>query len=218
MAFRISRSPISTDTFSLIPLVDPALLAGVDDDDDDEHDYDNTSLAGVHDEDTSLIGVPVPNTTVMTNVDEESEEEPNHDSVDPMRPMTIQAKHLYTAPDAISLFTVPLVNHHNTLQMRQMMWNYPSWKLKFPYYVDQKSLYPTMQLIPWMGCKTYVTNVQTKTNEDQDSGLVYDHDEARVLVPVITSFNKHMESKVEEHRQQHVVTYGLKTGINKFGN
>ena len=49
--------------------VDPALLAGVDDYDEDNDEH--TSLAGVHDKDTSITGVPVPNT------------QPNHDSVDP---------------------------------------------------------------------------------------------------------------------------------------
>ena len=37
----------------------------------------------MHDEDTSLAGVPVPNTTIMTNADDESDTEPNHNSVDP---------------------------------------------------------------------------------------------------------------------------------------
>ena len=67
-----------------------------------------------------------------------------------------------------------------------------------------------------MGGKRYVTNVQTKTNEDEEKGLVYNHDEARVLVTVITTFNKCTECMVEEHRQQHVATYSLKAGINKF--
>ena len=58
-------------------------------------------------------------------------------------------------------------------------------------------------------------NVQTETNQDKENSLVY---EARVLVTVITTFNKCMECVVEEHRQQHVVTYSLKSGINKFGN
>ena len=62
-------------------------------------------------------------------------------------------------------------------------------------------------------------NVQTVTIEkDKDSGLVYNHDEARVMVTVITTFNKHMEHVVDEPRQQHVVTYSLKADINKFGN
>ena len=64
----------------------------------------------------------------------------------------------------------------------------------------------------------YITNIQTKTNQDEDKGLVYNHDEARVLATVITTFNEHMEHIVEEHRQQHVVTYSLRAGINKFGN
>ena len=59
----------------------PALLAGLDDADDEDKD---TCLAGVHDEDTSsLAGVPVPNTTIMTNADDESDAESDHNSVDP---------------------------------------------------------------------------------------------------------------------------------------
>ena len=64
----------------------------------------------------------------------------------------------------------------------------------------------------------YVRNVQTKTTQDKEKGLVYNHDEARVLAAVITTFNEHMEHVVEEDRQQHVVTYSLKAGINKFGD
>ena len=59
-------------------------------------------------------------------------------------------------------------------------------------------------------------NVQTKTSQNKDKGLIYNHEEARVLVTVITTFNKHMEHAVEEEGQQHVVTYSLKAGINKF--
>ena len=61
--------------------MDPALLAGVDDDDKDNDKH--TSLAGIHNEDTSLTGVPVPNTNAATNADDESDAESDHDSVDP---------------------------------------------------------------------------------------------------------------------------------------
>ena len=108
--------------------MDPALLAGVDDTDDKD-----TIFAGVHNEDTSLAGVPVPNTTVMTNGDDDSNTEYDHNS---MRPTTIQARHPYTAPEATYAFTVPLVNQHNILQMMKpiflkikLSWtrnNYPS--------------------------------------------------------------------------------------------
>ena len=54
------------------------MLAGVDDADDED-----TSLAGVHDKDTSLAGVPVPNTTIMTNADDDSDAESDHNSIDP---------------------------------------------------------------------------------------------------------------------------------------
>ena len=64
----------------------------------------------------------------------------------------------------------------------------------------------------------YITNIQTKTNQDEDNGQVYNHDKARVLATVITTFNECLEHVAEEHGQQHVVTYSLKAGINKFGN
>ena len=41
--------------------MDPALLAGVDDDDDKD-----TSLAGVQGDNTSLAGVSIPTTTIAT--------------------------------------------------------------------------------------------------------------------------------------------------------
>ena len=59
-------------------------------------------------------------------------------------------------------------------------------------------------------------NIQTETSQDEDKGLIYNHDEARVLATVISTFNKHMEHAVEEQGQQYVVTYSLKAGINKF--
>ena len=56
--------------------MDPALLAGVDDDDDD-----NTSLAGVQGDDPSLAGVSIP---IVTNDDNDDlDGESNHNSVDP---------------------------------------------------------------------------------------------------------------------------------------
>ena len=60
----------------LFDSMDPALLAGVDDDDDED-----TSLAGVQGNDTSLAGVPIP---IMTNDDDnDSDTESDHNSIDP---------------------------------------------------------------------------------------------------------------------------------------
>ena len=66
--------------------------------------------------------------------------------------------------------------------------------------------------------KTYTMNIQAEPNEDEDKGVVYNNDKARVLATIITTFNKHMECTVEEQEQQYIVTYRLKAGINKFGN
>ena len=68
-----------------------------------------------------------------------------------------------------------------------------------------------------MGGKAYVMNVYTEAIQDEDKGLVYNHDETRVLAAVISTFNEHMEGTVEEQGQQYVVTYSLKAAINKFG-
>ena len=75
---------------------------------------------------------------------------------------------------------------------------------------------PPSDYIPQMGGKMYITNVQTKTNQDKQKSLVHNHDDARVLETVVTTFNECIKQIVEEHRQQHVVTYSLKAGINKF--
>ena len=77
--------------------MDPALLAGVDNDDD-------TSLAGVQADNTSLAGVPIQSeltTTIMTWT--------QNLITTPLTPtglMTIQAKHPYTALEAKHQFTV----------------------------------------------------------------------------------------------------------------
>ena len=59
--------------------MDPALLEGVDEDDKD------TLFAGVHNKDTSVAGVPVPNTTatISTNADNNLDAESDHNSDDP---------------------------------------------------------------------------------------------------------------------------------------
>ena len=45
-------------------------------------------------------------------------------------------------------------------------------------------------------------NVQAEAHEDEDKGLVYNHDKVRVLATIITTFNEHMEHTVEEQGQQ----------------
>ena len=60
--------------------MDPVLLAGVDDDNDED-----TSLAGVQGNNTSLAGVPTHTTTIVTNDDDDLDAESNHNSVDPIK-------------------------------------------------------------------------------------------------------------------------------------
>ena len=94
----------------------------------------------------------------------------------------------------------------------------PELETKVPILCQSKRVsVPPSNYIPQMGGKTYVMNIQTKTSQDEDKGLIYNHDKVRVLATVIPTFNEHMECIVEEQGQQHVVTYSQKAGINKFG-
>ena len=115
------------------------------------------------------------------------------------------------------MFTVSLVNQHNITKLDDV--ELPELETQIPVLHQSKRVsVPPSNYIPWMGGTTYIMNVQTETNQDKEKGLVYNHDEARVLSTVITTFNKHMECVVEEHRQQHVAIYSLKAGSNKFGD
>ena len=60
---------------------DPALLAGVDD-----ADNEDTSLAAVHGNNTSLAGVTVTINTIVTHNDNDSDTESNHNSINPNEP------------------------------------------------------------------------------------------------------------------------------------
>ena len=71
----------------LFDSTDPALLAAVDDDNDED-----TSLAGVQGNDTSLAGVPIPTTTVRTNDDDDLDAESDHNSIDPNKANKISSK------------------------------------------------------------------------------------------------------------------------------
>ena len=90
------------------------MLAGVDDADDED-----TSLVGVHGDDTSLAGVPVPNTTSQQTMMMTQMQNLITTLLTPTRPTSIQAKHPYTAPETTYQFAVQLVNHNNILQMRR---------------------------------------------------------------------------------------------------
>ena len=103
--FSPNSRPFLVGIVSFDSSMDPALLAGVDDADD---------------KDTSLAGVPVPNTTVATKADNDSDAECNHNSVDPNEADDNSSKaSVHSTRSHLYLFTVPLVDHHNILWMRK---------------------------------------------------------------------------------------------------
>ena len=208
------KSQNNRDKDILFYSTDPALLAGVDDDDDED-----TSLAGVQSNDTSLARVPIPTTTIMTNDDDDSDAESNHNSIDLNQADESSSKasvHSTRSHIPVHNMTDELPQHpphEKELDDTEL----PELETQVPILCQSKRVsIPPLDYIPQMGGKTYAMNIQTETNQDKDKGLVYNHDKARVLSTVITTSNECMECTIEEQGQQYVVTYSLKAGINKF--
>ena len=189
-ASRTTRSPISAS-------VDHALLTGEDDADD---------------KDTSFAGSPVPNTitTVMTNADDNLGAESDHNSIDPNKANNNSSKaSVHSTRCDLSIHSAtseppqhPPDEEDNLSKEQTELDDIELLKLetKVPILCQSKRVsVPPSNYIPWMGGKTYVMNIPTETNQDEENGLVYNHDKARVLATVITTFNKYMEYIVEEH-------------------
>ena len=192
------------------------MLAGVDDTDDKD-----TFLAGVHGNDTSLAGVPVPNTTVaIKNENDDSDAESDHNSIDPNEVDDNSSKASVHSTGSYILVhsTTSEPPQHPPDEEELEDIELPELETQIPIlHQSERVSVPPSDHIPQMGGKTYIMNVQTESSQEKDKDLIYKHDEARVLATVITTFNKHMEHIDEEQGQQHVVTCGLKAGINKFG-
>ena len=143
--------------------VDPALLAGVDDTDDKD-----SSFAGVHDENTSLEGVPVPNTTVTTimiNADDDSDAESNHNSIDPNEANDNSSKasvhstrsHIYIHSATSEPPQHPLDEEEpDNIEL-------PELETQVPILCQSEQVsVPPSGYIPWMGDKTYVKMYKPK--------------------------------------------------------
>ena len=129
--------------------------------------------------------------------------------------MKIQAKHPYTAP-VHSMTSEPPQHPPDEEELDDI--ELPDLETQVPVICQSERVsVPPSDYIPQMESKTYAMNIQTETNQNDEKGLVYNHDKDRVMATVITTFNEHMECTVKEQGQQYVVTYSLKEGINKFG-
>ena len=180
----------------LFDSIDPALLAGVDDADDE-----GTSLARVYGDNTSLAGVPIPTTTIMANDENDSDTESDHNSVDPTKADKNSSKasiHSTGSHIPVHSMTSEPPQHPPDEEDPDNI-ELPELETQVLVLCRSKRVtVPPSNYIPQMGGKTYAMNVQTKTSQDEDKGLIYNHDEARVLATVITIFNEHMEHAVEE--------------------
>ena len=193
--------------------MDPALLAGVDDNNDKD-----TSLAGVHGDDTYLAGVPVP--AITPNDDDDSDADSNHNSVDPNEADNNSSKaSIHSTGSHIPVHNMTSEPpQHPPEEDKPDDIELPELETQVPVLHQSERLsVPPSDYIPQMGGKTYTMNVQTETSQNKDKGLIYNHCEARVLATVITTFNEYMEHAVEVQGQQYVVTYSLKAGIYEFG-
>ena len=169
----------------------PDLLAGVDDDDDKD-----TPLAGVHGDDTSLAGVPIPTTTIMTNDNDDSDAESNHTSIDPSEADKNSSKEsVHSTRSHVPVHsTTSEPPQHPPDEEEPDDIELPVLETQVQVLLRSKRVsFPPSDYIPQMGGKTYALNVQTKTSQDKDKGLIYNHDKTRVLETVIITFNEHME-------------------------
>ena len=126
-ASRTSRSPISADTFYLIPLWTLLCFQEW-----IKHMTKMMKTLPLHEcmmktlllQECLYPTLPSSQMQMMTQM-----QNPITSCLTPMRLTTIQAKHLYTAPEATYPFTVPLVNHHNIVWMRKTIFPKikPSW-------------------------------------------------------------------------------------------
>ena len=148
--------------------LDPALLAGVDDIDDED-----TSFAGIHNVDTSFAGVPVPNTTIMTNTDNNSDAESDHNSIDPNKVHNNSSKAtIHRTRSHLSIHSAtseppqhPLDEEVNLSKDQTELDDVELCKLKTQVPILRQServSVPPSDYIPWMGGKTYIMNVQPK--------------------------------------------------------
>ncbi len=187
---------------------DTALLAGVDNDEDDQ-------------DDTSVTGVPVPTDAAEEDNDEDtdSEDESDHDSIDPNEQddgsskASVQDDDDDTPPDPPQEGEDPPPDDGEDVEEDDE--GLPQLPVQVPEVRRMtRTSVPPKNYEPSFTGKTYPSHVQTSVEQPN---LVYEHNEARVLATIITTFNERMDRSVEEHGQQYVVTYSLKQGIKKFG-
>ena len=148
--------------------------------------------------------VPVPNTTVATNHDDDLDTESDHNSVDPNEANDNSRKaSIHSTRSHIPVHSITSEPPQHPLDEEEPDdIESPELETQVPILRFSKRVaVPSSNNIPQMGGKTYVMNVQTETSQDKDKGLIYNHYEPRVLATVITTFNECMEHIVEEQGQ-----------------
>ena len=108
------------------------------------------------DEDTSLAGVPVPNTTIMTNSDDNSDAESNHHSIDPNDADDNSSKasvHSTTSHIPI-LYTTSEPPQHPPDEEEPDDIELPELETQVPVlHHSERVAVPSSDYIPWMGAK-----------------------------------------------------------------
>ena len=121
-------------------------------------------------EDTSLAGVPVPNTTVTINTDDDLDTESNHNSIDPSEAENNSSKasiHSTESHMPIHSRTGEPPQHppdEEELDDTEL----PELETQVPILCHSERVsVPPSDYIPWMGGKMYVMNIQTNNNQDE---------------------------------------------------
>ena len=132
--------------------------------------------------DTSLAGVTIP---IATNHDNDNlDADSDHNSVDPNEANDNSSKASVhsTRSQAPVHSTTSEPPQHPLDEKEPDDIQLPELETQVPVVHQSKRVsVPLSGYIPQMGGKTYAMNIQTETNQDEDKGIVYNHDEARVL-------------------------------------
>ena len=136
--------------------------------DDDEEDI---SLAGVHGNDTSLAGVPIPTTTVTTNNDNDLDAESDHNSIDPNKADENSSKaSIHSTGSHVPVHSTTSEPPQHPLDEEELDdIELPELETQVPIlHWSERVSVPSSNYIPQMGGKTYAINIQTETSQDKD--------------------------------------------------
>ena len=141
----------------------------------------------MHDEDTCFAGVPVPNTTIVTNTDDNSDAEYDHNSIDPNEANNNSSKtSIHCTRSLLSIHSATREPPHHPPDEKDNLSKdqpklddieLPELEAQVPIlHQSERVSVPPSDYIPQMEGKPYIRNIQTETTQDEENSLVHNHE------------------------------------------